>query len=91
MIMGIRKISAGFAAVALLGSMPAMAAAPIMPTVAKISLAPSSMIGARLGAPASRGSSSIAAGGALIAVLAAAAVVGGTVAATSGGHSSVSP
>lgn len=91
--MGIRKISLGLAAAALLGVSPAMAAAPVTPSVASITLAPvaGSSLGARQGAVKSHKGSNVAAGGAVIGVLAAAAVVGGVVAGTSGGHGSVSP
>jgi hypothetical protein len=96
--MGIRKISLGLAAAAVLGVTPVMAAAPVTPSVAKLSLAPAAganlAVGTRLGATRSTQSSNITSGGAVIAALAAAAVVGGVVAATSNGHSddhSVSP
>ncbi|MBA2933167.1 hypothetical protein HZF05_03560 [Sphingomonas sp. CGMCC 1.13654] len=94
--MEIRKISLGLAAVALLGVSPAMAAAPVMPSVASISLAP--VAGTNLGSTVRRGAvkqangSNIAAGVAVVvAVLAAGAVAGGVAAGTSGGHSSTSP
>lgn len=91
--MGIRKISLGLAAAALLGVSPAMAAAPVTPSVASITLAPAagSALGTRQGAIKSRNSSNVTGGAAVIGVLAVAAAVGGVVAATSGGHGSVSP
>lgn len=92
--MGIRKVSIGLAAAALLGTTPVMAAAPVTPSVAKLSLAPAAganIAGSRLGAVRSKHSSDIGGSAAVIGVLAAAAVVGGVVAATSDGHSSVSP
>ncbi|MDH7637285.1 hypothetical protein [Sphingomonas oryzagri] len=92
--MGIRTISIAFAAAALIGT-SSMAAAPVMPSAAQLSLAPvaGTNLGstARLGTVKSNRSSSITGGGAVIGVLAAAAVVGGVVAATSNGHSSTSP
>lgn len=93
--MGIRKISLGLAAAAVLGVSPAMAAAPVTPSVANISLAPAAgtSLGStmRQGAIKSRNGNNITSGGAVIGVLALAAAVGGVVAATSGGHGSVSP
>jgi hypothetical protein len=95
--MGIRKVSLGLAAAALLGVSPAMAATPVTPSVAQLSLAPAGYsmgAGARMGAAKGHGSSSLAGGGLVIAVLAAAAVAGGVVAATDSGHHhghSVSP
>jgi len=88
--MGIRKISMGLAAAALLGTTPVMAAAPVTPSVAKLSLAPAFganlAAGSRIGANRSARSSNIAGGVAVIGVLAAAAVVGGVVAATDNGN-----
>jgi hypothetical protein len=79
----------GLAAAALLGTSPVMAATSVMPSVAKISLAPVAgtnlSTGARLGAQAHR-SSNLAGGGLIIGVLAAAAVAGGVVAATDNGN-----
>ena len=94
--MGIRTISLGFAAAALLGTAPAMAAAPVTPSVAQLSLTPAYganlAAGSRLGANRSSRASDIGGGAAVIGVLAAAAVVGGVVAATdSGGGHSTSP
>jgi len=87
--MGIRKISLGFAAAALLGTAPAMAAAPVMPSVAKLALTPvygaNLTAGSRLGAMRSGRGSDITGGAAVIGVLAAAAAIGGVVAATDGG------
>jgi len=94
--MGIRTISLGFAAAALLGTAPAMAAAPVTPSVAQLTLTP--MAGTNLGAQRrgmvkSNSASNVApAAGVLLAVLAAGAVAGGVVAATdSGGGHSTSP
>jgi TRAP-type mannitol/chloroaromatic compound transport system substrate-binding protein len=88
--MGIRKISLGFAAAALLGAAPAMAAVPVTPSAAQLTLTPaygaSLTAGSRLGAARSSRSSDITGGAAVIGVLAAAAVVGGVVAATDNGN-----
>jgi hypothetical protein len=93
--MGIRKVSLGFAAAALLGVSPAIAATPVTPSVAQLAPAAgySMGAGARMGAAKAHGNSSLTGGGIVIGVLAAAAVVGGVVAATSNGHHdhSVSP
>lgn len=93
--MGIGKISLGLAAAALLGTVPAMAAAPVTPSVANFALTPMASAnlaaGSRLGVNRSTRSSDIGGGAAVVGVLAAAAVVGGVVAGTSGGHSQVSP
>jgi hypothetical protein len=87
--MGIRKTAMGLAAVALLGTSPLIAAAPVMPSVAQISLAPVAgtnlSTAARMGVHARR-SSNLAGGGLIIGVLAAAAVAGGVVAATDNGN-----
>jgi len=88
--MGIRKISMGLAAAALLGTTPVMASAPVTPSVAKLTLAPAYganlAAGSRLGANRSTRTSDMAGGVAVIGVLAAAAVVGGVVAATDNGN-----
>lgn len=88
--MGIRKISMGLAAAALLGTTPVMAAAPVTPSVAKLTLAPgygmNLAAGSRIGASRSKQSSDLAAGVAVIGVIAAAAAVGGVVAATDNGN-----
>lgn len=94
--MGIRKVSIGFAAAALLGTSPVMAAAPVTPSAANFTLGPVAganvVAGSRIGVHQSRRNSDMSGGAAVVGVLAAAAVVGGVVAATSGGgHSSVSP
>ena len=57
--MGIRQISIGLAAAALLGTTPVMAAAPVTPSVAKLSLTPGAnlAVGSRVGAHKSARSS----------------------------------
>jgi hypothetical protein len=94
--MEIRKVSIGLAAAALLGTSPALAAAPVTPSVANISIAPmvgTSLGAQRVGAIKSKNGSNVASTSAiLIGVLAAGAVAGGVVAATdSGGGHSTSP
>jgi hypothetical protein len=92
--MGIRNISIAVAGAALIAS-SSMAAAPVRPSAASLTLAPvmGASLGstARVGAIKSRRGSDIAGGAAVIGVLAVAAVVGGVVAGTSGGHSTTSP
>jgi hypothetical protein len=94
--MGIRKISISLATAALLGTSPVLAAAPVTPSVANISLstaAGTSLSGKRVGAIKSKNGSNVASTAAiLVGVLAAAAVAGGVVAATdSGSNHSTSP
>ena len=88
--MGIGKVALVTAAAAVVGVSPLMAAAPITPSVAKLSALPIGAnlgAGARLGATNTRHPNTLAGAGVAVGVLAALAVAGGVVAATDNGNS----